>query len=33
MISHDLAQVAHLADDIAVMRHGEIVEAGTTSRF
>lgn len=28
MISHDLAQVAHLADDIAVMRHGEIVEAG-----
>src|SRR5690606_8964719 len=30
MISHDLAQVAHLADDIAVMRHGEIVEAGTT---
>jgi len=32
MISHDLAQVAHLADDIAVMRHGEIVEAGTTAQ-
>lgn len=33
MISHDLAQVAHLADDIAVMRHGEIVEAGTTEQI
>ncbi len=33
MISHDLAQVAHLADDIAVMRQGEIVEAGTTAQI
>lgn len=32
MISHDLAQVSHLADDIAVMRHGEIVEHGTASQ-
>ncbi|MGH2313460.1 hypothetical protein ACRCOK_10425, partial [Streptococcus uberis] len=28
MISHDLAQVAHLADEIAVMRRGKIVEHG-----
>ncbi|MGH3653986.1 dipeptide ABC transporter ATP-binding protein [Glutamicibacter sp.] len=33
MISHDLAQVAHLADDIAVMRNGEIVEAGITGQI
>ncbi|UYQ77056.1 ABC transporter ATP-binding protein [Glutamicibacter sp. JL.03c] len=32
MISHDLAQVSHLADDIAVMREGEIVEAGPAAR-
>ncbi|HTN58433.1 MAG TPA: ABC transporter ATP-binding protein [Protaetiibacter sp.] len=28
LISHDLAVVAHLADDILVMRQGEIVERG-----
>ena len=28
IISHDLAQIAHVADDIIVMRHGQIVEAG-----
>jgi len=33
MISHDLAQVAHLADDIAVMRQGEIVEAGPAAQI
>ncbi|MGV2854809.1 dipeptide ABC transporter ATP-binding protein [Glutamicibacter sp. AGC13] len=33
MISHDLAQVAHLADDIAVMRNGAIVEAGSTGQI
>jgi len=29
-ISHDISVVAHLADRIAVMRHGNIVEVGTT---
>jgi len=29
-ITHDLAVVAGLADDVAVMRHGEVVEAGPT---
>ncbi|WP_159612693.1 ABC transporter ATP-binding protein [Glutamicibacter sp. JC586] len=32
MISHDLAQVAHLADEIAVMRQGEIVESGSAEQ-
>ncbi|MGI8305825.1 dipeptide ABC transporter ATP-binding protein [Saccharopolyspora hattusasensis] len=33
LISHDLAVVARLADRIAVMRHGQIVEIGPTQRI
>ena len=31
LISHDLAVIADMADDIAIMRHGEVVEAGETA--
>lgn len=33
MISHDLAQIAQVADEIMVMRHGEIVESGPTDQI
>src|SRR5699024_10291592 len=33
MISHNHAQIAQVADDIIVMRHGEIVESGPTEQL
>ncbi|QUM77653.1 ABC transporter ATP-binding protein [Moritella sp. 24] len=33
MITHDLNIVKHLADDVAVMKEGEIVEAGSVERI
>ena len=33
MVSHDLAVVARLADWVAVMRHGVVVEQGTVEQI
>ena len=32
-ITHDLRVAAHVCDEIAVMRHGAIVERGSTSEI
>ncbi|HEY4577926.1 MAG TPA: ABC transporter ATP-binding protein [Yaniella sp.] len=33
IISHDLAQISHVAHEVIVMRHGQIVEAGPTEQI
>ncbi|WP_092235809.1 ABC transporter ATP-binding protein [Bradyrhizobium sp. Gha] len=33
LISHDLAVVSHIADEVLVMREGEVVERGTAARI
>jgi peptide/nickel transport system ATP-binding protein len=33
LVTHDLAVIARLADRVAVMRHGEIIEQGTTGQI
>ena len=32
-ITHDLRVAAHVCDDVLVMRHGEIVERGSTAEI
>lgn len=33
LVSHDLGVIADLCDDVAVMRHGQVVETATTAEF
>ena len=33
LITHDLAVVRHLCERVAVMRHGRLVEVGTTEQI